>query len=405
MRWEKKLLKKFLSHLSEVSDLKIIIVRYLVNFVVLLEILFLPILLDPFFYTKIETIRQLFLFAPLVLFGANSGYLYCLYREKQNHQHSLLIFSNIFGFIIGFGIYLIYDSLIIASAIFLMIFVAAMEKILIVKKEFILASIYKAIISSSMLLIAIWINYNNINYSAMLLYSTSVVMAIIIWTYIIHIKLNSSSFLEVINFKKNINNFFHLIRRGFILSIQSYVLIAYFAFDRYVINKIYPEYSAEYALAFNLSQVIFIAINTITFSAQQKIGIKYEEFDFKKHKKMLFIGLKLFTVIFIIGLIGCYVYSVFVNSYGSFIKSFVIMAVLYGGYYIFSTVSIVGFYQGLAFSSLLIILLFCFINVICSWLIINFGGGYYLIILKSGLLLVLSAWVFDLIIRKNYQVS
>lgn len=349
--------------------------------------------------------RQIFLMIPLFIFGANSGYLYCLYSENKDLQQALISISIIIGLIAALSVNFIINNNMAAIAVFLMILVISLEKVLIAREKMIIASIYKAIISLAMLSIATFLYYKNFKISALTLYSSSITIAITLWIILI------ISYLEMglTGWRCTLNNifsdFYYLVRKGFILSIQSYILLLYFIFDRHIVINYYNEFNAEYALAFTLSQVIFIAINTFTFTAQQKIGVRFVSFNLEDHNKILSTVFRLFIFLFLVGVVGVYLYSTFISGYGNFIGSFIIMSLLYGGYYSYSTMAIVGFYQGSALASLGVILFFFILNAAASILIIEFNPNYYINLIKSGALLLLSAWVYDLSIRKKYTVN
>lgn len=397
------LLKKYLSHLSELSDLRLFIVRYLVNFIGFVEIISLPVLLDPSFYTKVELMRQLFIMAPLLILGAHSGYLICLYKERRDLQLSLMIMTVLIGAVISIAISLTVGGLLPAIAIFLMILVASLEKVLVAGGKLIVASVYKAVISGALIGIALYANLMNLDVSALSLYSGCVVVGVLLWGVVIWFTIDLDGLRAQINLRRSISEFLDLARYGFLISLQSYVLVGYFLFDRLIVNSYYSEYSSEYALGFSLSQIIFIAINTISFAAQHKIGVNLDQFSLKMYNQMLLTTLTLLAALLSVALPMIYLFSQIVNGYGEFINTFALVASFFGTYYAISAVAVTGFYRGMTKKALIVSVVFLLLNILVTLGLAENKFGYYENLFKSGLILLSGALVFDQMIRQDFN--
>jgi hypothetical protein len=397
------LLKKYLRRLSELSDLSLFLARYLVNFIGLVEIIFLPLLFDPDIYTNVELIRQLFLMAPLLILGAHSGYLICLYKERRDLQLSLVIMTVLIGAGISVAVSVMVGGLMPAVAVFLIIIVASLEKVLVAKGKLIVASVYKAIISAALIGFALYANQMALDVTAITLYSVCVVVGVLLWICLIWFTADLKELRAQINLKQCVREFLDLARHGFLVSVQSYILVAYFLFDRLVVNSYYKNYSSEYAIGFSLSQIIFIAINTVAFAAQHKVGVRLNKFLLIDYNKMLANTFIILVVLLAFTVPIIYLLGWFITGYGNFVNSFAIISFFFGGYYAVSALAVVGFYQGMARKALYILLFFLILNILVTLGLVQYDLNYYFNLLKSGLLLLISAVVFDQMIRREFD--
>ena len=391
-----------MNHLSELSDIRLLVVRYAVNFVGFIEILLLPVLLDPDFYTDVEFLRYLMMLAPIFLFGAHSGFLYEFYNNKVNHIKTLCLFSFLVSSIIATLVFFITERLLVSMAVFCLIFVNPLEKWLVVSGKLILASVYKSFISISMICLGCisFLYYSGDSFTD--IYSLSIIVGSLVWTGYLF-SLLKAPFSSVFDYE-NIAGFYleiiKLVKSGFVINVQSYVLVAYFLFDRFFISQFYGGFEREYALAFSLSQIIFIGLNTIAFSAQRNVGCSIQAYSLENYSRGIKLVFMLFSVLGIIGLVGVYILNLLLVGYGDFIYTFMITSVLYGAYYALSSFSVVAFYKNLSSTALFILLLFMVLNVALSYLLKNYEFGYYLILFKSGVLLLLSSLLLDNYIRR-----
>jgi hypothetical protein len=392
-----------LRRLSELSDLSLFLARYLVNFIGLVEIIFLPLLFDPDIYTNVELIRQLFLMAPLLILGAHSGYLICLYKERRDLQLSLVIMTVLIGAGISVAVSVMVGGLMPAVAVFLIIIVASLEKVLVAKGKLIVASVYKAIISAALIGFALYANQMALDVTAITLYSVCVVVGVLLWICLIWFTADLKELRAQINLKQCVREFLDLARHGFLVSVQSYILVAYFLFDRLVVNSYYKNYSSEYAIGFSLSQIIFIAINTVAFAAQHKVGVRLNKFLLIDYNKMLANTFIILVVLLAFTVPIIYLLGWFITGYGNFVNSFAIISFFFGGYYAVSALAVVGFYQGMARKALYILLFFLILNILVTLGLVQYDLNYYFNLLKSGLLLLISAVVFDQMIRREFD--
>jgi len=388
-------LKKYIEHLSELANIKLFIVRYLVNIIILFEILYLPFVLSRDFYIQIELLKNILLFIPIILLGINSGYLNIYYRKNIDNREELVYIGLILSLIAGIIIYFINYNVIFSVAIFSYIFIISIEKILIVDGHLILSSIYKSIFS--IILIALITFLNNIN-DIQSIYSFSIIIGSVLWFILIikNYNISSTVFSKNYNFfLKLISKFNTLLKEGFYIAMQSFVLIAFFLFDRWYFMSYYSDKIGEYSISFSFAQIVFIALNTIAFSMQRQLGENLHTYTKNKINKLLKINIIFFIFLALITIFLVYIsiYAELFSKYGNFIYSFIIIVFCYGFYYLFSTYNVIALYKGMTRKFLLFISIAFILNVTISYVLRDLEFSYYFLLIKSGFILMLLSLV------------
>lgn len=398
---ENKLYAKFLSHLSELSDIRLFFVRYLVNLIVFIEILMLPALLSVDFYTEVEVVRQAFLVAPACVLGANSGLLYRNYSLGHDASSSLLIFSVFSALIAGVVVSFIFTNVWVGLALAVLVAISGIEKILVLENRLIAASTYKSCASVIAIAYAVLLFVFLRDVRSIDFYSQCVFFGGLLWLcYLMFsraLKRNIKS-IKLYSTKTHIRNAFCLMKSGLMISVQSYILLAYLILDRQMILKQFPSHAAEYSIAFSLSQMVFIAVNTVGFSAQRKIGVEISSMTVSAYQRSLKMTFTVFGVLFVIALPCVYAFSYLVSGYGSFLLSFVLIVLIYGAYYVYSVFSMVAYYKGFSHIMLISLVLSVVVNYFLTGCFLN--QGYVFHIVQSGFVLLFSALCIDYLIRR-----
>lgn len=400
------LLKKYWKHLSELADLKLFAVRYLVNLILLVEILLLPIFLEPDFYNQIEFFRYALMLAPIILLGSPSGYMYLFYKNNEDLAQTLFLSAFLFAGSAGIFIYILSNSALAAATVFLFILVLALEKICVVNKQLIFASVYKSICSFMTLILGALFYLKYINWPPDTLYMTGVLVGQAIWLalFIWSRKFALTTLIMTKpEFKNHLKECLKLINKGFLINIQTYVLAAYFFCDRYFIAQHYPEHISEYSIAFSLSQIVFIALNTIAFASQQRIGSSIESYSLATHTKSLRTITFLFVALILISMPAVYLFNLVLPKYGDFYLSYLVIAILVGAYYLVSTFAVVGFYHDLHWFGLLSVVFILVINISTNYLFYSLEINYHWVLLKSSFLIFLSSLITEFRIRRELK--
>ncbi|RXI35318.1 hypothetical protein CRU99_13910, partial [Malaciobacter mytili] len=175
--------------------------------------------------------------------------------------------------------------------------------------------------------------------------------------------------------------------------IQSYILIGYFLFDRWFILNNYENYITKYSIAFSFSQIVFIALNTIAFTMQKKLGENFKKYTKSEVNNLLKINFYFFLFITLISIFIIYlvIYFEFFPLYGNFLYSFIIISICYGVYYTFSSYNVIALYSGYSKKLLKVLIISIFFSIIISYILVILHFDYYFFIIKSGLILIFTA--------------
>lgn len=397
--------EKFLSRLTELSDLKLFFVRYFVNLIVFVEILLLPIIFDSNFFTEVEVLRQLYMLAPVLILGAHSGYLFLYYKKEEDSRNQLIALCIINGIVGSAFVYWYLNSVIASLALCFFLLTVALEKVLIVENQLVMASTYKSSMSLTALMLAVFVSGYDIQIAALDFYALSAILGIFFWLAYLFRRLGGNLLMsntqvgdESIAAPAAISR---LIRNGFMLSFQSYLLLIYLVYDRHYISSHYSdEYAAEYSIAFSLCQIVFIAVNTIAFSNQRKFGADFLSLDLSSYNRYIKSSFIFFFLLAAISIPCVYMFSFFVSGYGDFLKSYSILVAILGIFYVFSALSIIAYYQG---QSKYMAFAFAFslvFNIVLSEIVV--GINYYLHLVQSSLILLLAGILIDRAIRRHF---
>ena len=387
-------LKKYISRLSELTDLRLLIVRYSVNFIVLIEILILPLVLRPEDFTSLEYLKNLLLFAPILLCGVNSGYINRVYKDKLDDRYALILAVTIIALLAFCILNLLLANILPAIAISLYIIVVGCEKICIADGFLVLASLYKAFYSTGLVLFAVFYATDSSD-PINVIYAISVILGSIFWLFLFVVYFDKKNFSSL-NLRspelfervgRSLQNIMLLVKRGILVSFQTFLLVGFFLFDRWFFLKNFEDNVNAYSLAFSLAQIGFIAINTVAFSMQRSLGESLHDLTKKSLFRLLKINVLSAIVLLTLALLAVSVldYSKIFENYGQYLLSYIIISFLYGTFYVCSTYTVVAIYfernlylLGLMGGALMI-------DIIASFALVNYG--YEILLLKSGLIL------------------
>ena len=390
-------LKKYIDLLSELANIRLFVVRYAVNAVVLVELLYLPYVLAPATFVSLEWFRNMLLFIPIVLMGANSGYVNLYYQQEGDFRFGLLISTLFIAFVSSLLVSYIVGDVFFLIAILLYLIIIGVEKILIVDGYLVLASLYKASFSVVLILMA-YINGEYLADKLEAAFSISIIsggcfwLLLVLWAYRRNIIKGVCS-IRGAYINQFRNEYLALVRAGFFISMQTFVLIAFFLFDRwYILNK-YSLYAAEYSISFSLAQVVFIALNTVGYSMQRKLGEGMVGHTRSSIKRLLKINSAFFLMLLLgsLTLIWWVIRLGVFLKYGDFFMSYLCISFFYGLYYLLSTYSVIGLYAGLSKMFMLYILVAFTLNFFVSNVFVLAGVGYYYFVVKSGVILLMLA--------------
>lgn len=404
-----RLLKELPKHLSALSDGKLFVARYLVNVVLVAEILILPLIVKPSSFVEIEYYRNILILIPFLLLGINSGYLPLLYRHNTDAKYQLLRFGTFLGLAGAVIVYCLQKSVFFSFSVFAVLLYLSVEKILIARKYLVFVSIAKSMASVSVLAAFNFMRlYEPFSINEFDLYYAGYAIGIIIWFVFLIARIDQFldiDFLELVqkfDFRNDIFQVAELIRHGFPIALQTWLLFYLFLIDRDIFIESFQESAPSYNLMFSLGSIFFIGLNTVAFSLQVKFGVGLDRFD----RAAVFSLFRSYSVVFIFGLVGAYfciwilaILDIFSNYDGFVDYSFPIL-VLHGGYYFFASFFSLLIYRGR--NDLLV--LGMIIVVLISWaansIIVDHSLSPTWIVYKTGfVLLVYSIFMFLCLVR------
>lgn len=384
-------LKKYIEHLSKLADIKLFLVRYLTQFLMVIEIFYLPYILKKTDYVVLEYYKNIVQLSPILLLGLHSGYVAYYYKYKKNYVNEMMVLF--FSLMLIFGIIIYqsgYFSIFFLIALFIFLFSNVIEKILIIESHLILASIYKSFFSLSLVSI-IYFFYEKVAIPIDSLYSMSILIGGILWFIAIILKTQVIQHLvSKENLLENFLNSFKLIQYGFLISLQTVLLTGYFFFDRWFIMNYYSDNIGAYSISFSFAQILFVGLNTIAYSMQKTLGEKLGVLTQDSLQKFLINNIKFYGFLLIISTIVVYIViktKVF-YMYGDFLFIFVLIASFYGIFYVFSTYTVVAIYNGKTLKLLLFLVYAFMLNILFSYILEFLNVGIYILLLKSGFILI-----------------
>lgn len=382
------------------------IIRYGVNAVLALELFIVPLLLNPAYYSTIEYTRNAAALAQFSLMGAYTGYVYKFYQERTDQFRSLLLSSAVVGVITGIGYGIVFKSFALGAAAVCMVLSAVMEKKLQVYRCFVHASLFKAICSVLLIIVAYATSRSLVVLPAADLFGLAIVVSFLLWSLLCVKVLKTCS--VGYHVEKDARFSWHIVkmfvRRGFILNLATQFLSYYLFYDRFYVTKEYASYISGYSLAFNVSQLVFVGLNTITFVYLSDIGDKANDLSRNFLTRKIAVAGAFLVGLYLAGVGACFVYSNYVNAYNGFFDSYLAIASLFGAYYAVSVVSSAALFTNTTNHLAIILAIVLALKVgVTKVLFPLLPVGYYQFIVFSGALLVVAGVVTTAYIFKGLE--
>ena len=353
-----------------------------------LEVLLLPKVFSPELYSEIEYQKFILYFVTFFLFGANSGYVYCKYNDNKDYFYSLLTIGSIVGAGVSIVLFLYYQNIYFSLSSFLMFTFLIVEQKIKVENEFFLALAIKPLISMTLSVYAILYYKGKIeNYGINFLY-ISIVVSFFIWITLVMFRLRTNFSFK---FKVCFTEYGTLISKGFFVNIATLLFMGFFFSDRYITKEYYPEYLASYSFSYNLIQFVVLALTTIGYVNVVKMGENIKEMRYSVVLQTIKYSYKLFLSCYILFGIFLFVISPFFDFQG-FVLISLLMAAFVGHFHVINSVSSLAQYLDFQRDVVFMMFILVVLNLISSYILIYFKLSYFLIIIKSGLLLNLYIW-------------
>lgn len=358
-----------------------------------MEVVLLPLLLSNNSYAELEFIKSISLLGPYALLGSFSGYIYNKYTLKSDTYEELFFWGALSGIIGGliFGFY--YNSWIVVFLFFINAISLLQEKKLQVSGNFFLSILFKPFFSFFLLIIIIIHNYSKFdekNVSVSLL--ISYLLAYFTWTFLCFKKSGIVLVIyKVSSFNKSIKIYFNLIRNGFLINLST-ILLSFYIFNLRIFIKDYsPSHLSSFSLASNFAQFVFLGINTVGYILTVKIGEQIETVNKNFILTVLFKTFLFYLVLVIGGATICLCYNLFVKKFDFIVEYYSLLSLFLGLYYVSSIVSPVLLYRNTINKSTIVLIIIFLIDFTSTKLMALAELNSFLILSKSGFLLILSA--------------
>lgn len=400
------LFKQSFLHPLELIDFRLVAARYAASAVSALEVIFLPLILQPELYTDIEKNRQILTFLPIALLGASLGYVKLHFDNEFDNLESDLICGTIISSVtVSIFVLFFSNSFLFSISSLLFVISTSLERVVFAQGRLIWASLYKLFISASVIIIFSATHIFCSETFSISAYFSSVIMGCLFWLILVQTRIyNIVREFTKIN-TKSVSGFVRLVFNGVSLNILTYVLAIYFIFDRYTISKFFPASNFSYALSFSLSQIPIILLNTIAYTFLYKMGLNIGDIGKNEYKKYRLTSIIVFLISFILGSIGGYIYLSLINMIDSAYLIFLILNFFLGLYFALSAATGVALYLDLSGKGLAILLCCLAVNLALSPFVTMVDWSAELYVLKSGAILVLSALLLDRLIVARLDTS
>lgn len=371
--------------------IKLFAARYAANGVVAIEILLIPLLLNAAFYAEFEYFRYLASLSQMALLGAYTGFQYYLYREQRDEYWPLLAVGGAFALLVGASLGWWFHSAWLTAACFFIVVAVIIERKLQAMRAFVRASLFRSLCSVAVIaLVAFQHSALASPLTPVMLLGLSTVLGFGAWLALAWPERRALLCLGQQEAALPLRRYARLIQKGWLINVSTQLLALFFFADRDLIRSAFPAQLAGYSLAFNVAQLVFVGLNTLAFVAQTDFGENFSKLNKDMLRSELRKAVLVFAALASAGLAACLVYRELVVGYEGFITSYVIIAGLFGVYFVTATIASAALYLDLARAMALLMGACLALSVTLN--LTAFNGphaSFSALLLKSGALLAL----------------
>ena len=149
---------------------------------------------------------------------------------------------------------------------------------------------------------------------------------------------------------------------------------------------------AGFSLAFNVALFVFLGINTYGYILTVRIGEEIDSIFKSTLKKYLKNAFLVFILLFFAGFFIIYIYDNFIVTFDNIILYYLVITSFVGLYYVFSIISPVLLYRNTINQSTTFFVFVLIIDYLSNIYLLKFDMSSFQILLKSGSLLLISAF-------------
>jgi hypothetical protein len=404
------LFKGILQQFERNKKYRVILFRYLLYSVGLIDSLLLPKLFEAKIYAEYEYFKNgVFLF-PNVMLGAYSGYMYVRYSKGYDLHKYLFKIGSWISFVFGviFCIYL--NNLFLLIPFLAMNFFIITEQKLKVNKEYILAFTFKPLLSTIVLIVGLVYyyypssTYHGFNASKLVLivFSISIVVWIILVRDFISSNINFFTFRRI-EFLK----YWYLVRKIFTGTLASLLFGLLLFFERFMVKNYYPEYLAEYSMSFNISQIIVVILSIFSYISSVELGENHLGLNKEALKSEIITNFFKFCIFLLCFIMAIFAISTFYAEFENLLWMSSILTFSKGIFFFIGIYSPIAVYRD--FNTLMlryIIVIFIF-DMLISFLMVQFNIEIkYLLVFNSFLIIAYTSLILNILLRRvEYKTS
>lgn len=366
---------------------KVIILRYALYLIIGIEVLLLPKLIPVETYTTLEYYKSLSFLFPFVLLGAGNGYLFSKYSLKKDLYLVLLNQGLLLGLVvsIGFGVY--YQSFVIPILFSVTLLFTIMEQKIKTDKNFILSFLFKPLISICLLIFGSLAFFIKVDFSWSFILLSSFLISLFVWILVGRVNSNILQFRLKLS-RTYLKNYIHMVKKGFFATLGTLIISLFLFSDRYFTLHYYKEFLPTYSFGFNISQIVILALTTLSYISTIVIGENLQEMTRNNLRKSLVKSLLIFGGLLI--LLVCFVFVI--QSFYEFehiLYVTLILAFFKGLFYAVSIISPIILYKGYQRKITIYLALLFLINVAGCYFISTQEFNYFGLIIFSGIVLTI----------------
>ncbi|OCQ20174.1 hypothetical protein A7985_17225 [Pseudoalteromonas luteoviolacea] len=363
--------------------MKTIISRYALYSLIAIEVLLMPYLVSSEFYIELEYYKFIVFFFPFVLVGAQSGFLYYNYTEKQDKFITLLLFGAIHALFCSLVFYNYSGQFLYSVSAFLMVMMVIIEQRVQVARHFTLALMVKPLISIFL------IGFASLSYFYPSLgFEKIIFIGAFLSTFIIWSSAAFFSLRDKLNFREvgTLKDYTNLIKKGFFINVSTLLLMGMFFLDREIIKEYHPDFIGTYSFSFNISQFVILALTTIGYVNTVNLGESVANIDFDKIFKNLLFTYKIYFVLVVLFLIFISILDKF-YEFPDLMLIAMIQVAFVGNFFSINSISAVALYKGMQKKMTAIFFGIFIVNIAFSYIFILNDTVYWAQLLKTGILL------------------
>lgn len=380
---------------------KPILIRYILYSLALVESFALPKLIDEYNYSQYEYYKNFIFIFPYFLLGAHNGYVYLKYSLKVDYYQQLFTIGIIFLLIISCIFSVLFSNLAILLPLLITGLYTISEQYLKIQRRFTIIFLFKPLLSIITVLIAwIYIKQDSISYNYLLFISFN--LTFVIWYILCPIKKGAFPFEKYLQICR-----FTFLRYGYLIKVYFTGVLAHLLFtlliffERYYIEKYYPNELASYSFAFNLSQIVVMILGAISYITSVELGEKMDNLNKTKLKMQFNKATFAYAIFFILFLLFVYFIIPFYNNFENLFAITAIITYAKGFFFLVGTIShLVGYF---GFNTLMLkgLSLLFIIEAIIVYALISLEAPLLtLLMIDSCVLLIYSFFLLNIVFNK-----